>query len=456
MLDLFFPDKKFWKNILILTLPIMIQNTSTAILALIDNSILKSLGDASMSAVSLAAQLTFITANVIFGISSGASIYLSRYFGEKNPKKVNETFLITLILCLAVNLCVAFVALVLPEVVMGIFTDKKELISLGSDYLRICAPSYVCTALSSAMISLFRSAKKATHILVPSFIAIGLKTVLTYIFVNGVGPLESMGVSGAALSTTIAKATELSIYLILYFFCFKKDYRLSLSHFKAVTGQNLKSFIKSVLPVILNEGLWATGLALFSIIFGRMSIPEIAALNIAKTLEELFNSMFYGIGIGAVVVLGQLIGEKQYELAKKRAFQYMIFGIEVGFVILVLMSIFGGDIIHILYKGLSDETLKIANVLILEFALLMPFRSGASAIIMGLMRAGGKSKLAMLYDTAPVYLFSLPVGIVLGLVFKLPIVIVLPAMYAKRIIKFALAFRTALRGEWASPELMKD
>ncbi|MBQ3553834.1 MAG: MATE family efflux transporter [Clostridia bacterium] len=456
MRSILFPDRSFWKDVFFLTFPIAIQNMSASLLALLDVSIIKSLGDETVGAVSLANQFSFVTNNMTFGITSGASIFLARYFGEKNPDKVKETFSLSLFFSLSLNLVVSLVCMLFPGCAMTVFTDKAALISLGSDYLRIVGFSYVLMAANTCMTALFRSANKALYVLIPTFLSLSFKTILNYIFIYGAFGVAPLGIRGAALSTLIARTVEFLLYLILYHYCVPKDYRLSFVKRGRLTFEKCKNFLRSTYAVILNESLWAIGLGLFSVIFGRMQVEEISALNIAKTLEELFNSLFYGVGIGAVVVIGRNIGAQDFEKAKLSAKRYIVLGAEIGLLILVLMAGSRNIIVDSFFSGLSVKTMEIAKILILEFALLMPFRSTASAIIMGLMRAGGTTQKAMLYDTLPIYLYSLPVGILLGLVLKLPIVVVLPAMYAKRIIKAVLSLVTALRGKWYQKELMRE
>lgn len=456
MRNILFPDRSFWKDVFFLTLPITIQNMSASLLALLDVSIIKLLGDETVGAISLANQFSFVTNNMTFGITSGASIFLARYFGEKNADKVKDTFTLSLFFSLALNLVVSLVCILFPGAAMSVFTDKATLISLGSDYLVTIGFSYILMAANACMTALFRSANKALYVLIPTFLSLSLKTILNYSFIYGVFGISPLGIRGAALATLIARTIEFILYLILYHHCIPKDYRLSLAKRGKLTFEKCKNFLKGTYAVILNESFWAIGLGLFSVIFGRMQVEEISALNIAKTLEELFNSMFYGVGIGAVVVIGRNIGAQNFEKAKLNAKRYIVLGAEIGLLILILMAGTRNIVVDSFFSGLSVKTVEIAKILILEFALLMPFRSTASAIIMGLMRAGETTQKAMLYDTLPIYLYSLPVGILLGFVLKLPIVVVLPAMYAKRIIKATLALTTALRGKWYRKELMQE
>ena len=448
MRELFLPDKNFRNQVLKTAGPIAFQNISVSLLSLMDTAIIKSLGEGPMGAVSLANQLTFLTNNMTFGLSSGASVYLSRYHGERNGEKIRETLFVSVFSSLCLNLAVALFAILLPGRVMGIMTDHGELIQMGGQYLRLSAVSYLCMAVSYSMTALFRSIGKAHYVLVPTCISLGLKTLLNFLLVHGAGIFPALGIAGAGIATVVSKAVELSVYLVLYSRTVEPSYKLTLSRCRDITFAKCRSFLKKTYAVVLNESLWAVGLSMFSIIFGRMAVTEISALNIAKTLEELFNSLFYGVAISAVVILGADIGAGRMEEAKRNAKRFLILGAETGLVILVVMAAAGGMIVDRFFGGLLPETRQTAKILILEFAVYMPFRSAASAAIMGVMRAGGESRRAMVYDVLPVYAWSLPVGFLLGMVFHLPMAVVLPAMYFKRVIKAFFSLRRVLQGKW--------
>ena len=207
-------------------------------------------------------------------------------------------------------------------------------------------------------------------------------------------------------------------------------------------------FLKGTYHIILNESFWGLGIASFSIIFGRMGSVSISSLNIAKTLEELFNTFFYGIAIGAVVMLGYDIGNKEYDAAKQNAKRFAVIGAEAGIMIMIAMLCLKGVFVDVFFGNLMPETKITAKTLIAVFAVLMGVGSLSSVLIMGVMRAGGDSKKAMFYDVLPIYLFSFPAGLLSGVVFNLPIHIVMPVMYGKRIIKCIFTVKRLVSGKW--------
>ena len=143
-----FPEKAFWKMVLTFSIPIAMQNMSSAILGIIDVSIISKMGETAVAAVSLANQLFYIVSLITFGITSGASVYLSRRFGEKNPEGMRETFSITLFFSLSINLVIMLFCLFRPRVALGFFTNDANTIKDGAIYLLIITPTFLLYSLS--------------------------------------------------------------------------------------------------------------------------------------------------------------------------------------------------------------------------------------------------------------------------------------------------------------------
>ena len=448
MLKNIFPDIKFWKMVLVFALPIALQNMSSAILGIIDVSVISDMGETAVAAVSHANQLFYIVSLITFGITSGASVYLSRFFGEKNPDKTRETFSITLFFSLLINLIIMLFCLFLPEIAIGFFTNDAQTIEYGAIYLLIITPTFLLYSLSNSYVAFFRSAKQTKIPMIGTIISLGAKVLLNYVFIYGFGFIPALGVAGAAISTLISKIIEALIYLVSIARFEQREYVFKLSDIMYFKPVAVFDFIQKTYAVILNESLWGFGVSAFNAIFGRMGNVAVSAVSIARQLENLGNAFFYGIAIGACVTISCSIGEKKIGEAKEFAKKYALAGFWVGVFIMVLMLAIDAPYVKFFFSSLEAETQSLAIWLIAIYALYMPFRSLASTLIMGVMRAGGDSRKAMLYDVVPVYAWSLVLGFILGIKLKYSIITVLAVMMFKRFIKCAFALKRVASGKW--------
>lgn len=449
-----FPEKSFWKQVFYFSIPIAFQNLSSAILGIIDVSIISGLGESAVSAVSLANQLFYIVSLVTFGIASGASVYLARQYGEENASGLRETFSLMASVSFAVNLLIMVLCIFFPKHAIGFFTDEPEPIAGGALYLLITTPTFLLYSVSFSCVAFFRSVNCPKIPMVVTMISLSIKTILNFLLIYGVGFIPSMGVAGAALSTLISRIVEMALYLICMSLYKHKEYVFRFKDLAYCRPKSIGRFIGQTYPVILNESLWGFGISAFNAIFGRMGNVEItvSAVSIARQLENLGNAFFLGIGIGACVAISQTIGQKKYEEAKVQAKKYALASFYVGIGIMLLMLAINVPYVRLCFSDLTAETQNLTIWLIGIYALYMPFRSLASTLIMGVMRAGGDSKKAMLCDVLPVYLWSLLLGWVLGIGFAWPVTVVLAVMLFKRFIKCALALHRVASGKWLMVE----
>jgi len=443
-----FPDKEFWKMMFTFSIPIAMQYMSTAVLGIIDTSIISSMGELAVAAVALANQLFYIVSLITFGITSGASVYLSRSFGEKNPEGMRKTFSITMYFSFLINLIFMLFCVFFPMTSLGFFTNDALTIKEGAVYLLITAPTFLLYSVSLTYVAFFRSVKKTSIPLIVTIVSLGLKTILNFAFIYGVGFIPSMGVAGAAISTLVSKLVEMVMYIIFVSKYEDKEYVFQIADIKYFKPKNIGNFLQKTYAVIVNESLWGLGISAFNAIFGRMGNIAVSAASIANQLENLGNSFFRGVAIGACVTISCCIGEEKIDEAKDYAKKYSFAGFYVGIGIMLLMLAVDIPYVKFFFADLEAQTQTTAMWLVAIYAFYMPFRALASTLIMGVMRAGGDSTKAMIYDVVPVYVWSLLLGIILGIQLKFSIITVLAVMMFKRFIKCAFALGRVASGKW--------
>ena len=141
-------DKDFWARALKLALPISLQNLLASIYSLVDTLMVSSLGDVALSSVGMANQWNWLMQLAMFGLVSGASVFIAQYWGVRDTKKINQFYGLTHIHMLAVSLIFGAVAFFAPEFVIGLFNDNAEVIRSGATYLfymSLCYPAYALT-----------------------------------------------------------------------------------------------------------------------------------------------------------------------------------------------------------------------------------------------------------------------------------------------------------------------
>lgn len=452
----FLPGARFWNNVFLFAIPIALQNLSASVFGIIDVAIIGKLGEMAVSAVSLSNQLFVISSLLTFGITSGASVLLSRGFGEGNPCSVRKSFAIMLVLGIIFNFIVMCISFFFPKTVMGFYTNDPLIIAQGAKNLRITAPINILYVITSASAAFNRSAGLPGRSMMVTLITAILKTTFNFLFVFGFGFIPAMSIQGVAVATLLSRFIGCVVDVLLITHYSDKRYIFRFADIKDIRKTDVGKFIHETYPVIINESVWGFGISSFNAIFGRLGNDAMSAASVAQQLENLCNAFFYGIGTGACVTISRMIGQKRFEDAKLAARRYSVVGFEVGICIMVLMLSVNSFYVNTFFGNLTQETRRISCNLIVVYALYMPFRSFASSMIMGSLRAGGDGKKAMYYDILPIYLWSLPVGFLTGIVLKQSVVIVLAVMHFKRVIKSVFAIRRVLSDKWIHIEMHQE
>jgi putative MATE family efflux protein len=413
-----FGNRDFRRELLRIAAPVAFQNLLISSLSVIDTLMIGQLGEVEIAAVGLANQLFFLSLLFFFGVSSGASVFISQFWGKKDIASIHRTFGFAFTLAGAAALLFAAVSLAIPDRVLRVFTTDEAVVTAGVSYLRIVGISYIFVAASVLCSVSLRSVEEAGTPLKATLFSIVLNVILNYLLIFGAFGFPEMGVAGAALATTIARGGEL---VILYFSIYVKKnvlaapLKVMFSFDRAFVGR----FFRTATPVILNEMAWATGMVMYKIVFARMGTGVIAAMNIADTVSNMFFVIFMGTSSACAVMIGKRVGMGRPDEAVAAARHFiaisLVFGAVVGLGALVLAG-FIPDLFNV-----SDSVkLMTARVLML-FPIVFPLKTLNIHTVIGIFRAGGDTAFSFFVDLAGVWLVGVPLAFLGGLVWGLPI-----------------------------------
>ncbi len=444
--DVLMPGTGFLKRAARIGLPIIFQNFIMFALNMMDVILLQGLGDTAVAAVSVANQSNLIVNLAIFGVCSGSTILMAQYRGMDDYESMRKTVCIALAIIGAITISVEAFMMVKPRTVMGLMTDEPQLIAPGAGYLRTVAISFVFSGFSMVFATLLRCNEKTGLPLIAAVTALSLNTLLNYLLIYGKAGLPAMGAAGAAVATIISRIVEFSI--ILFFVYVDKKIRPRLKDFKAINGKFIKAFAIITTPVIINELVWGLGNTIYNAIYGRMGEVTVAAMSVATVLQQTFAVVAIGCGHITTIIVGKELGEENFDRAKMYASTLSLWAVVLGVVTTVVMSGLGPVFARSVFTNLSEEAITAAISFIIMFAVYMPLSSFNYANIVGTLRSGGDSVWAAVLDVAPMYVYSIPMGIFLGLYLELSPVLVISVMYGEQIIKAILGFMRMKQYKW--------
>ena len=206
-------DKRFYKKVAIIALPIVIQNFITSSLNIVDTMMIGKLGENEIAAVGIANQYFFLLSILMMGLFSGIGIFVSQYFGKKDNENIKKLIGIGIVCAIVMGSIFTITAQIFPEGIIGIFNKDFEVIKLGVEYLIIVSLSYIFTTITFNYGIALRCIEKTTIPMIGSSIALIINTVLNYILIFGYFGMPELGVKGAAIATLIARIIEFLIII---------------------------------------------------------------------------------------------------------------------------------------------------------------------------------------------------------------------------------------------------
>jgi putative MATE family efflux protein len=446
LLATFRDDAPFLKSFLLLSLPIGLQSMITSITNALSSLMVGQLGDLQVSATSLAGQIFFILSLVIVGIVSGATIFLSQFYGKGDRRQMNISSTLAFSLIVAVSFLFTFIGFFFPEQVLQVFSKESAVVAPAANYLRIVCLSYLPTGISLACTMVFRNIGQPGFPLRVTILTIVINVVLGYGLIFGQLGMPELGMEGTAYALVAARLVEMLVMVYALYGRFR-EFAPRVSHLLAVRKEFLTVFFKTSTPVIFNETIWSIGYALYSVVFYHMGYEVGAAVGIAKVLEQLLIAFFIGTGHASAIILGQTIGEGKRDkapyYAKRMEAYTAMFGVIIGLLLIGL-----SPLILLLYQGISSEVKEHVLLLLLYMALIMPVKGMNFVHIMGTLRAGGDTKMCMIIDNVTLWCVSLPLTFLTGYFFGYGIEIVFLFVILDDLCKYLLVRQRVRSDKW--------
>ncbi len=453
MLSHYLGDRPFWRVAMRLALPIALQNMLVASFTLVDTLMVGQLGDISLSAVGMAGQWSWLMSMVLFGISSGASVFIAQFWGIRALNGIRRTYGIAMLSSLILAVIFFAFGFFLPREVMLVFNREPMVVSEGADYLRIACWSYPALAITQVSgITLRGTERVKLPMYVAAFTTVA-NAALDYVLIFGAFGIEGMGVKGAALATVIS--AWLGPVLTYAISAVQKNILIApLKEFFGFNRYDVVEFYRRATPVIFNEGAWGLGTVVFNVIFANLGYEYYAAVTILRTFENLAFVFFVGLCNACGIMVGKSVGSgkiaRAYEDALRFAILMPLIGVVVGVAVILLrtqlVSIFN------LGNNISDYTLYIAKIIMIIYAVEIPVRNLPYIFIVGIFRPGGDTVRGVKYDLLCLWLLSVPATAIAAFVLDLPFVVCFAVMYVfEDYVKTVLCLRHFRSGRWLIP-----
>ena len=449
----FIGDKAFYRYLIFLAFPMIVQNGITSFVSFLDNIMVGQIGTEPMSGVAIVNQLFFVFNICIFGGVSGAGIFSAQFFGKGDFEGQKYTFRFKLYACLLITAiaCVLFHFLDEPLISLylndgGSVGNTRLALSYGKEYLAIMIFGLLPFAVSQTYVSTIRETGQTFVPMVSGIVAVITNLVLDYVLIFGAFGAPELGVAGAAIATVIARYMECLIVVVwAHRHLYKNPYLIGVYKGLRIPGSILADIFRKGLPLMFNEMLWAVGMAVIVQCYAVRGLEVVAAQNISSTISNLFNIVYLQLGNCISIVVGQKLGAGQLEEAKDADNKIIFFDVACCACISVIMILLGGLFPEI-YK--TEPGIKaLAKNFIIISAMAMPLCAFSHCSYFTL-RSGGKTIVTFLFDSVYTWVVMIPYAFVLSRFTTLSITMVFFLVSFTEIIKVIIGFFMIKSNVW--------
>lgn len=448
-----FGDRDFYAQVVAVVVPIIIQNTVSNVVSLLDNVMVGRVGTLQMSAVAIVNQLLFVFNLCIFGGLAGAGIFATQYAGAHDDKGVRDCFRVKWMIALSMLACALIVLIAFPKRLIGMYlaqetaqADAAATLGFGMDYLTVMLWGLLPFGVSQVYASTLREVGETRLPMFASVAAILVNLVFNYFLIFGKCGFPELGVTGAAIATVLSRYVETAVIMVYT--------HMKSHHFGFIRGayRSLRvpkplmiSILRRGTPLLVNEFLWSSGMAVLLQCYSVRGLDVVAACNIATTVSNLFKVVFLSMGNAVAIMVGQALGANDIERAKNCTWRLMTLSVGSNLIMATLLALFAPAIPNI--YNTEPHVRQIATQLIYVVAVMMPAYSFSHCCYFTL-RSGGKTIITFLFDSVFTWCVNVPAAWLLAYKTGLGIVPLYFGVQALEMVKVVVGFVLVKKGVW--------
>lgn len=435
---------KFGDKILKLALPITAQQFMLALVSACDAFMLGGLNQTSLSAVSLASQITFVFNLILAALTIGENMFVAQYYGKKDFDGLRKSAGLVLKYVAAASVLFLIATRFAPELLMRLFTNDAFLIECGIKYLKMIGLSYVFSGMLQVLQGILKNCGYVGKCTIVSVVVVVSNIILNAVLIYGYLGFPRMEIAGAALATVIANGIGLVMAICILHS--KRELCIGMADITNEDAFITQKFWKHVFPVLLNELVWGGGFTMYSVIMGHLGSDAVAANSIANITKNLLICVCTGFGHGGSIIIGNLLGEGNLSEARQSGnilCKIAVFsGCLTGAVLLLLTPV----ILH--FVNLTDTATEYLKYMLLISSYYVIGKSVNSMTIGGIFPAGGDTKFGLHCDAVTMWCFAVPLGCIAAFVLKVPVLMVYFVLNLDELVKLPAVFKHYRRYEW--------
>ena len=308
----------------------------------------------------------------------------------------------------------------------------KEIIAEGLVYLSILKWTFVLFIFSNLLIAMLRSVGTVRISFIVSVVSLIVNGCINYTLIFGHFGFPEMGIKGAAIGTLISRIAEL---LILLFYVAKMDTKIRLSSSSLFSGsrEQVRSFLKVGIPIMITSLLWAVSVPMQTAILGHLSSDAIAANSVSSTFYQYLKVVVIALSSASAVMIGNSIGAGDLKRVRSDARTLSVIDILIGLILAAILFVCRTPLLS-MYR-LSNEAMILADHFMIIMSVIMVGMSYQMPVSMGIIQSSGDTKFTLRLNLISTWLIVMPLSFLAAFVWKWPVELVVVAVQCDQIFK---------------------
>ena len=437
----------FFKMMVTIALPIALQNLLAQTASMVDTIMIGSLGELAVASVGICSQIASLFFSTYYGFANGAIIFFSQYWGSQDEENDNLTFGTAFLSILVVSVLFGLVCVIDPRFLLGIYTDKANIIELAAPYIRIVGFAFPLQAMACVFSFFLRSSDRVNQPLYCSLVGLVVNFVINFTLIYGRFGFPKLGIPGAAIGTL---ASAIVNFILLFIILIKSEcsIRLHITKIFHLSIDFMKMYYLKCAPIVCNEILYGVGQMIINIVMGHQNESAIAAMAAFRVCEGFVFSFFGGLTNATAVVVGNDVGSGRLEDAYGFVKKARLFTPIVTFCIVGTCLILNHPLFTLF--GLGEQALSYGKYMLMVYLIFGSIRT-CNYTMGDSFRAGGEPLYGTIMEIGSLFLISVPITWTTGMILHLPFLLVFMFVYSDEVFKFFADSYYLKTGKWVKP-----
>ncbi|MEN9570019.1 MAG: hypothetical protein RL172_1250 [Bacteroidota bacterium] len=432
------------RAVILLAIPMMLEMCMESVFAVVDIFFVSHLGKHATSVVGLTESVITIIYSLAIGISMAATAMVARRVGEKNYAEASRAGMQAMVIAVTITLVISVVGFIFSEDLLRWMGAEEQAIKSGVSYTRILMGGSMVIMLLFLLNGIFRGAGDAMMAMKSLWLANICNIILCPLLIRGWGPIPAMGITGAAMATTIGRGIGV-LYQLWHLFNGKRLVKFTLKYLvpdKAIIRSVIEIAGPATLQFLIGSGSW---IVLAMLVAHTGASDASAGYQIAIRLVMFFILPAWGMSNAAATLVGQNLGAGQPQRAEDSVLKTAKYNALFMAVVSIILLVFAPGIIAWFTKETAVAAYAVNAVRIITSGYIF---YGIGMVLSNAFNGAGDTKTPTVINLFGFWFFQIPLAYTLAAILKMgPLGVFIAIPVAETAISIA-AYFIFKRGKW--------